>query len=128
MSTIVTRAGKGSALTHAEVDANFTNLGYSISDNALQVATPTTGTTVTVNNNAAALILKHTATIATLTIVLPASPANGQIVRIGTRSTVTTLTLNANTGQTRYGNPTTITATTPVAFIYEAATLSWYRV
>ncbi|NBV62255.1 MAG: hypothetical protein EBR73_14550, partial [Rhodobacteraceae bacterium] len=72
MSTIVTRAGKGSALTHAEVDANFTNLGYSISDNALQVATPTTGTTVTVNNNAAALILKHTATIATLTIVLPA--------------------------------------------------------
>lgn len=26
MSTIVTRAGKGSALTHNEVDANFTNL------------------------------------------------------------------------------------------------------
>lgn len=26
MATIVTRAGKGSALTHAEVDANFTNL------------------------------------------------------------------------------------------------------
>jgi hypothetical protein len=26
MSTIVTRAGKGSPLTHAEVDANFTNL------------------------------------------------------------------------------------------------------
>lgn len=26
MSTIVTRAGKGSALTHTEVDANFTNL------------------------------------------------------------------------------------------------------
>ena len=26
MSTIVTRAGKGSPLTHTEVDANFTNL------------------------------------------------------------------------------------------------------
>ena len=26
MATIVTRAGKGSALTHNEVDANFTNL------------------------------------------------------------------------------------------------------
>ena len=26
MSTIVTRSGKGSPLTHAEVDANFTNL------------------------------------------------------------------------------------------------------
>ena len=26
MATIVTRAGKGSALTHNEVDANFNNL------------------------------------------------------------------------------------------------------
>ena len=26
MATIVTRAGKGSPLTHTEVDANFTNL------------------------------------------------------------------------------------------------------
>lgn len=26
MATIVTRAGKGSALTHNEMDANFTNL------------------------------------------------------------------------------------------------------
>ena len=26
MSTIVTRSGKGSPLTHVEVDANFTNL------------------------------------------------------------------------------------------------------
>jgi hypothetical protein len=30
MSTIVTRAGKGSALTHAEVDANFTNLNNAV--------------------------------------------------------------------------------------------------
>ena len=26
MATVTTRAGKGSTLTHAEVDANFTNL------------------------------------------------------------------------------------------------------
>lgn len=128
MSTITTRSGKGSALTHAEVDANFTNLGYSLPDGAIQTATPATGASITINDSAAALILQHTATIATLTITLPASPANGQIVRIGTRSTVTTLTLNANTGQTRYGNPTTISATTPVAFIYGTATLSWYRI
>jgi len=30
MSTIVTRAGKGSSLTHAEVDANFTNLNNAV--------------------------------------------------------------------------------------------------
>jgi hypothetical protein len=127
MATIITRAGKGSALTHNEVDANFTNLGISAPDSGIQLATPTTGTSVTIDNATTALILKHTATIATLTIVLPASPVNGQIVKISTRSTVTTLTLNANTGQTRYGAPTTIAATSPVAFIYETATLSWYR-
>jgi len=32
MTTIVTRAGKGSALTHNEVDANFTNLQTSVDD------------------------------------------------------------------------------------------------
>ena len=128
MSTIVTRSGKGSQLTHAEVDANFTNLGFSAPDSNIQVATPTTGTSITINDSITSLILKHTATIAALTIVLPASPVNGQLVHISTRSTVTALTLNANTGQTRYGAPTTIAATTPVAFIYESATLSWYRI
>lgn len=128
MSTIVTRAGKGSALTHTEVDANFTNLGNSVPDSSIQTATPTTGTSITIGDAISNLILKHTATIATLTVILPAAPVNGQIVTVSTRSTVTTLTLNANTGQTRYGAPTTITATTPVSFIYETATLSWYRV
>lgn len=32
MTTIVTRAGKGSALTHTEVDNNFTNLKNSVDD------------------------------------------------------------------------------------------------
>lgn len=128
MSTITTRAVKGSALTHAEVDANFTNLGNSVPDGAIQTATPTTGTTVTVSSTASNLILKHTATIATLTITMPASPANGRLVHISTRSTVTTLTVSGNTGQTLYGAPSTITATTPVAFVYESATTSWYRV
>ncbi|MFZ9349524.1 MAG: hypothetical protein ACO242_02380 [Candidatus Fonsibacter ubiquis] len=128
MSTITTRAVKGSALTHAEVDANFTNLGNSLPDGAIQTATPTTGTTVTVANATSSLILKHTATIATLTITMPASPSNGQLVHISTRSTVTTLTVNGNAGQTLYGAPSTIAATTPVAFIYETAAASWYRI
>jgi hypothetical protein len=34
MATIVTRAGKGSPLTHTEVDANFTNLNDGITTNA----------------------------------------------------------------------------------------------
>lgn len=42
MATIVTRAGKGSPLTHAEVDANFTNLN---SDKAEASSLSTVATT-----------------------------------------------------------------------------------
>ncbi len=54
MSTIVTRAGKGSALTHTEVDANFTNLNNDKlqSGNTANSLTITnlSGTTVTYTN------------------------------------------------------------------------------
>ena len=58
MSTIVTRAGKGSALTHNEVDANFTNLNNDKIEAAQSVTltnkTLGTGTAITAGtiNNA----------------------------------------------------------------------------
>ena len=47
MSTIVTRSGKGAALTHVEVDANFTNLNTDKADKA----SPTFTGTVTLPNS-----------------------------------------------------------------------------
>lgn len=44
MSTIVTRSGKGSPLTHNEVDANFTNLN---TDKVEKTAAAITGGTIT---------------------------------------------------------------------------------
>lgn len=68
MSTIVTRAGKGSALTYAEVDSNFTNLNndkYQSGDSAtlsslslstaLPVASGGTGTTTSTGSGAVVL-------------------------------------------------------------------------
>ena len=49
MSTIVTRAGKGSALTNTEVDSNFTNLN---TDKIQVTGTPTNGQAVTWNGTA----------------------------------------------------------------------------
>jgi sugar lactone lactonase YvrE len=62
MSTIVTRAGKGSPLTHVEVDANFTNLntdkvektaaaitGGTINNTTIGATTPSTGVFTTVD-------------------------------------------------------------------------------
>lgn len=43
MATIVTRAGKGSALTHTEVDANFTNLNTDKVESSALATVATTG-------------------------------------------------------------------------------------
>lgn len=70
MSTIVTRSGKGSALTHAEVDANFTNLN---TDKAELAGATYTGKVVTA---------APTATVAGLTLphgTAPTTPVNGDL-------------------------------------------------
>ena len=43
MATIVTRAAKGSPLTHNEVDANFTNLNTDKAETSALAAVATTG-------------------------------------------------------------------------------------
>jgi len=48
MATIVTRSGKGSALTHGEMDSNFTNLNTDIATNVSDISgKPNTNTTQT---------------------------------------------------------------------------------
>ena len=51
MSTIVTRSGKGSPLTHAEVDSNFTNLNADKLQNVVEDTTPQLGGTLDANGN-----------------------------------------------------------------------------
>jgi uncharacterized phosphosugar-binding protein len=56
MATIVTRSGKGSPLTHTEMDANFTNLdadkaGYTTAGDGSAVTQETTKTNAVVMNN-----------------------------------------------------------------------------
>jgi len=50
MTTIVTRAGKGSALTWVEGDANFTNLNTYKLENVLEDTTPQLGGNLDVNS------------------------------------------------------------------------------
>lgn len=51
MTTIVTRAGKGSALTWVEGDANFTNLNTAKLENVVEDTTPQLGGNLDVNGN-----------------------------------------------------------------------------
>ena len=73
MSTIVTRAGKGSPLTHTEVDANFTNLntdkaGYITGEGGTVTQATSKSTAVTLNKKCGTVTM-HDAALAADAIV-----------------------------------------------------------
>ena len=73
MSTIVTRAGKGSPLTHAEVDANFTNLntdkaGYITGEGGTVTQATSKATAVTLSKKCGQITM-HNASLAAATTV-----------------------------------------------------------
>ena len=73
MSTIVTRAGKGSPLTHNEVDANFTNLntdkaGYVTGEGGTVTQATSKATGVTLNKKCGQITM-NAASLAASTVV-----------------------------------------------------------
>jgi hypothetical protein len=73
MSTIVTRAGKGSPLTHTELDANFTNLntdkaGYITGDGGTVTQATSKSTGVTLNKRCGQITLNAAALAANTTV------------------------------------------------------------
>lgn len=73
MATIVTRSGKGSPLTHTEVDANFTNLntekaGYSTGDGGTVTQATSKSTAVTLNKRCGQITLNGAALAADTTV------------------------------------------------------------
>jgi hypothetical protein len=81
MSTIVTRAGKGSALTHTEVDANFTNLNTDKIEAAQTVTltnkTLSTGTAITAGTINGATIGATTPSSGAFTTLSASSTVSG---------------------------------------------------
>jgi len=73
MSTIVTRAGKGSPLTHDEVDANFTNLntdkaGYVTGEGGTVTQLTSKSTGVTLNKKCGRITMNGAALAANTTV------------------------------------------------------------
>jgi hypothetical protein len=142
MSTIVTRAGKGSALSYTEVDNNFTNLNTdkiqsggsasiitltSASISALTVISSTvtsssisvltaTSASIPVLTSTSASISALTATSSTLTNPTVNNYTEG-VVSIGTVTSASTLSLTNGTVQTA-----TLTASTACTFTMPTAT------
>jgi hypothetical protein len=93
---------------------------------------PTTGQSLVIPNGVNAYLMNPAGTLATLTLTMPSSPVNGQLLRIASSATITALTLSGAAGQTILNNPTAITVstTTPYnyAFMYNAVSAAWNRV
>lgn len=73
MSTIVTRAGKGSPLTHTELDANFTNLntdkaGYVTGEGGAVTQATDKSTGVTLNKKCGQITMNNAALAADTTV------------------------------------------------------------
>lgn len=73
MSTIVTRSGKGTPLTHAELDANFSNLntdkaGYITGEGGTVTQATSKSTGVTLNKRCGQITLNNAALAASTTV------------------------------------------------------------
>jgi hypothetical protein len=113
MSTIVTRAGKGSALTHTEVDANFTNLNTDKIQSGNTVASLTvtsiSGTTATYTNATISSADINGGTIDG-TSIGSSSASTGAFTTLSASSTV------SGTGFSNYlASPPSIGGSTPAA-------------
>ena len=121
----VIRPSAGKALAF---DANGLPYAASIIE-VIQSSTPLTGATVVManNDNDGTLVVTPAGTIAALTVTLPTEAASriGQIERIVTSQTITSLTVNGAT--TIGGNVTTLTANSFVTFQKVAAN-TWRRI
>jgi hypothetical protein len=141
MSTIVTRAGKGSALTHNEVDANFTNLNTDKIE-AAQTVTLTnktiSGSNNTLSNIGNASLTNSSVTIGSTSVSLGStattvsgltlsSPTisggtvNNAVIGGSTPAAITGTTITANTG---FSGPIngTVGGTTPAAGTFTSLT------
>ena len=122
MSTIVTRAGKGSALSYVEVDANFTNLNSDKiqSGGSASIITLTSASisalTVTSSTVTSSSISALTATSSTLTNPTVTNYTES-VVAIGTVTSTNTIALTSGTVQTA-----TLTASTACTFTMPTAT------
>lgn len=109
---------------------NLVNL-KGVADQAYSYQTPATGFSITIGASIRTLILDPAGTLATGTITMPASPVDGQEIRIASSQTITALTVSPNAGQSIKNAPTALTVSTTgpqgYEFIYRSSNTTWYR-
>jgi len=88
--------------------------------------TPTTGFSYTFAAGTQVLVINPAGTLATGTITMPASPADGMTITFSSSQQITALTLSGNTGQSVVSAVTFLPAKTGVSYVYRLANTTWY--
>jgi hypothetical protein len=86
----------------------------------------TTGFSYTFATGTTTLIINPAGTLATGTITMPGSPADGMVITIESTQQVTAVTVAANTGQTLVGAASQLIPNQPLSFIYRLSNTTWY--
>jgi len=87
---------------------------------------PTTGFSYTFAAGTNVLVMNPAGTLATGTITMPASPADGMTITFSSTQTITALTVNANAGQSIVSAPTVLPARQAGAYVYRLSNTTWY--
>ena len=111
--------------------ASLTSGGQEIVENVINPVgggAPITGFSYSAATNTNVLTIKPAGGLAAGTVTMPVSPSINQVFRITSTQAITTLTLTVPAGQTVNGAPTTLTANTPIGWVWSASDNNWYRI
>ena len=88
----------------------------------------TTGFSYTFASGTTTLIINPAGTLATGTITMPGSPADGMVITFTTTQEITAITINGNTGQSIGGTQVAqLPANSAMSFVYRQSNTTWYR-
>lgn len=104
---------------------NLINL-KGIADQSYSLQVPTTGFSITIVDGVVRQILNPAGTLLAGTIVMPSAPIDGQIVKVSTTQTITSLTVSGNSGQSVIATPTTLVAGGSFSMIYVLIATTWF--
>lgn len=125
--------------TNTSITGTYPNLTFNATSggSTLVIQTHTSGTTVTINNSTTWLIINPSSVLAAVTVTMPATPADGQLIDIsfgGTLTTtnapvVTNLLIVANTGQGLIGTGTygEVVTEDHLGYRYNQTLTKWFR-
>lgn len=88
--------------------------------------TPATGFSYTFAAGTQMLFMVPATTLATGTITMPASPADGMMITFSSSQQITALTVQGNSGQSISSAVTFLPAKTAVSYVYRLANTTWY--